>query len=76
MLDENIEIEKIKVTELKPDKTYVFLVDFADNLGKDKMKHTCSQLKNILSSIGINNIAIIAQIKDVTSISIVEAEKE
>lgn len=41
MLDENIEIEKIKVTELKPDKTYVFLVDFADNLGKDKMNHTC-----------------------------------
>lgn len=76
MLDENIEVEKIKVTELNPDKTYVFLIDFADNFGKDKMKHTCSQLKNILSSIGINNIAIIAQIKDVMSISIVEAEKE
>ena len=76
MLDENIEIEKIKVTELKPDKTYVFLVNFADNYGKDEIKHVCSHFKNILSSIGINNIAIIPQIKDVMSISIVEAEKE
>ena len=76
MLDENIEVEKIKVTELNPDKAYVFLIDFADNFGKDKMKHVCSHLKNILSSIGIHNIAIIAQIKDVMSISIVEAEKE
>ena len=76
MLDENIEIEKIKVTELNPDKAYVFLVDFADNFENHKMRDTCLQLKNILSNIGINNIAIIAQIKDVTSISIVEAEKE
>lgn len=76
MLDENIEVEKIKVTELKPDKTYIFLVDFADNFGKDKMKHVCSHFKNILSSIGINNIAIIPQIKDVMSTLIVEAEKE
>lgn len=76
MLDENIEIEKIKVTELNPDKIYVFLVNFADNFGKDEMKYVCSRLKNTLSSIGINNIAIIPQIKDVMSISIVESEKE
>lgn len=76
MFDENIEVEKIKVTELNPDKAYVFLIDFANNLGIDKIKGTCLQLKNILSNIGINNIAIIPQIKDVMSMSIVEAEKE
>lgn len=76
MFDENIEIEKIKVTELKPDKTYVFLVDFARNFENDKMRDTCLQLKNILSNIGINNIAIIPQIKDIMSISIVESEKK
>lgn len=41
MFDENTIVEKIKVTELNPDKTYVFLVDFADNFGNDKMKDTC-----------------------------------
>lgn len=52
------------------------IVDFADNFGNNKMKDTCLQLKNILSNIGINNIAIIPQIKDIMSISIVEAEKD
>lgn len=75
MFDENTVVEKIKVTELNPDKAYVFIVDFADNFRIDKMKATCLQLKNILSNIGINNIAIIPQIKDVMSISIVESEK-
>lgn len=75
MFDENIEVEKIKVTELNPNKTYVFLIDFANNFGRDKIRDTCLQLKNILSNIGINNIAIIPQIKDVISISIVESEK-
>lgn len=75
MFDENIEIEKIKVSELNPDKAYVFLVDFANNIGNDKMRDTCLQLRNILSNIGINNIAIIPQIKDIMSISIVESEK-
>lgn len=75
MFDENIEVEKIKVTELNPDKAYVFLIDFADNFGNEKVKDTCLQLRKILSSIGINNIAIIPQIKDIMSISIVESEK-
>lgn len=73
MFDENTIVEKIRLAELDKDKAYVFLIDFADNLGSDKIRNTCLQLKNILSSIGINNIAIIPQIKDV--ISIVESEK-
>lgn len=76
MFDENTIVEKIRLAELDKDKTYVFLVDFADNFGNDKMKDTCLQLKNILSNIGINNIAIIPQIKDIMSISIVESEKD
>lgn len=75
MFDENTIVEKIRLAELDKDKAYVFLIDFADNLESDKIRNTCLQLKNILSSIGINNIAIIPQIKDVMSISIVESEK-
>lgn len=76
MFDENTVVEKIQLAELDKDKAYVFLIDFADNLGSDKIRNTCLQLKNILSNIGINNIAIIPQIKDIMSISIVEAEKD